>query len=188
VDQLTARHITFLKGTRYRTRIGVQWCRGFLYQWRPKREGLKSSGRRFTMHNESAIDMITSFWTIRRLNCNENLSIGLGRRRKATVYFTSEERANRFQKADFVERNFKVVQLPAGTFIAWLRQRVERGTHFIYRDPSNLFCLGKPMRIIELLAKMEEPRANDSTRRTANGRRSAPEQSVNGYRAIAKGV
>ena len=129
-----------------------------------------------------------SFWTIRRSNFNENLSIGLGRRRKAAVYFTSEERASRFQKADFVDRKFKVVQLPAGTFIAWLRQRVERGTHFIYRDPNNLFCLGKPIRIIELLAKMEEPRSNDFRRRTANGRQSAPKQPGNGCRVLAEGA
>ena len=132
--------------------------------------------------------MITSFWTIRRSNFNENLSIGLGRRRKAAVYFTSEERASRFQRADFVERKFKVVQLPAGTFIAWLRQSVESGTHFIYRDPSNLFCLGKPIRIVELLAKMEEPRSNDSSRRTANGRRFTPQQPADRYRALAEGA
>ena len=117
------------------------------------------------MINKSSSDEITAFWTIRPLNRQEKLSIALGRRKNAAVYFTSEERASSFREADVVERRWTVVEMPANSFVEWLRQRTLSGTHFIYRDPSNLFCLGTPIRIVELLIEIERAHSNGATSR-----------------------
>jgi hypothetical protein len=101
-----------------------------------------------------------SFWTIRPSNLQEPLSLDLGRRRKAALCFTSKERACDFQKADFMERKWKVVEMRADACAAWLRQRMKHGTQVVFRNPSNLFCLGKPISVQELLAEIETSTAS----------------------------
>jgi hypothetical protein len=139
------------------------------------------------MQQRIADHEITAFWAICRLNSNENLSIALGRRKKAAVYFTSESLASNFQKADFAESKWRVVQMPAESFAEWLRQRTKTGTHFIYRDPSNLFCLGKPLRVLEVLREIENRGSGDASGQTANGRH-APKQPARAKRTVAEGV
>lgn len=117
------------------------------------------------MHNESPAKAVVTFWTIRELNQSEYLSVNLGRGNKAAVYFTSEERASSFRRADFVEMNSKAVEMAANAFVEWLTKRTESRTHFIYRNPSNRFCLGKPVRILELLREVQEAHSNDLTSR-----------------------
>src|SRR5437868_6800548 len=105
------------------------------------------------MISTARTDEQTTFWTIRRWGVNEALSIDLGHRQRAAVCFTSHDRAISFLKADLVDRRWRAVEVSAPDLVTMLKQRCKQGTRFVYRDPANLFCLGQPRPIVDLLAE-----------------------------------
>ena len=116
------------------------------------------------MHKNSPADAVVMFWTIRRLNQSEYLSVNLGHRKKAAAYFTSEEDAISFLKADVVKTDWKIVGMSPDAFVGWLTQRTKSRTQFIFRNPSNRFCFGKPVRILDLLTELQVELAENIAR------------------------
>src|SRR5258708_6754065 len=112
--------------------------------------------RRLAMHKNSPAEAVVAYWTIRRLNQTEHLSVNLGHRKKAAVYFTSEEDAINFLTAEVVKTAWKIVGMSADAFVGWLTQRTKSRTQFVFRNPSNRFCFGRPMRILDLLTELQE--------------------------------
>lgn len=108
------------------------------------------------MHKNSSAEAVVAFWTLRKLNQSEYPSFDLGHRKKAVVYFTTEEHAINFLKADVIATNWRIFGMSADAFVGWLTQRMKSRTYFIFRNPSNRFCFGKSVRILELLTELQK--------------------------------